>query len=329
MRSAEQKQRKPPGPPGTDGDSGLDRLMQRLNTLRECEQAAAELVWCGAKAVPSLERFLFEGKPSVIYQPRQAAVQALAALGAKDVLIRYLTWKPKIDDAVTRFAEESVRNAAARALADFRTKDVLDVLLGFDLLPGVVDALGQFHCPEAIPYFVRALEDDLCRSPAMNALRNLGRDAESGLVSAALTRLPSAEEERPSSVCRRAKALELLAEIGPAPSSWRFLRPLLDEDDPEIVCGAAKLAITLGDCGDKKYTVRRLLTVLPKAGWYLREEIRGFLMDLYAEAGLLIDQECEQRNQRPEAERALDMTLRLLEGVRRSARRALPGGQGR
>ncbi len=160
------------------------------------------------------------------------------------------------------------RNTAARELAKFRTKDVLDVLLSFALphsRPGIVEALGQFGSMEAIPYFLRALEDDLCRDPAADALRRLGNDALLALVTSALTRLPSAEEERPSSLRRRAKALELIAEIGAGPIVWQLLRPLLDEGHPPIVAGAAKLASILGDANDRVRAAQQLLSVIPRA----------------------------------------------------------------
>lgn len=307
------------------GDPDLQRLIQQLNTVTECDQAAAKLVWCGPRVIPALRRFLFEGKPSVVYQPRRAVVEALGGLGAKEVLIQYLTSKREIEDPATRFAEESVKNAAARELARFRTKDVLDVLLGFALphsRPGVVEALAQFGSAEAIPYFLRALEDDLCQASAMDGLRNLGREAELALVTSALTWLPSSEEERSSSLRRRAKALELLAEIGPMPNSWPLLRRLLDDDDAAIITATAKLAIALGNRDDRTTAVRRLLAVLPRADWFLREEIQNALIDLYPEAESLVEQEWVRRSEMPEARRLMDSTLRLIESVRRRVRRA-------
>ena len=306
-------------------DSDVERLMQELNTVTECDQATAKLVCCGARVIPPLRRLLFEGKPSVVYQPRRAAVEALSGLGAKEVLIQYLTSKREIEDPATRFAEESVKNAAARELARFRTKDVLDVLLGFALphsRPGVVEALAQFGSIEAIPYFLRALENDLCQASAMDGLRNLGREAELALVTSALTRLPSSEEERPSSLRRRAKALEILVEIGPLPISWLLLRRLLDDDDAAIITATAKLAIGLGSRDDRTTAARRLIAVLPRADWFLREEIQNALVDLYPEAEPLFEQECVRRSEMPEVERIMDSTLRLIQSVRRRVRRA-------
>ncbi len=298
----------------------LDRLIQQLGTVTECDQAAAKLVWCGPAVIPALRRFLFEGKPSGVYQPRRAAVEALGGLGAKDVLVEYLTWKHEIADPATRFGEECVRNAGARALARFQSKDVLDVLLSFALphcQPGIVDALARFSPLEAIPYFLRALEDDLCQAPAMEGLRQLGREAELALVTSALMRLPSAEEERPSSVRRRGKALELIIEMGPSATSWPLLMAVLDENDPAIVTAASKLAIVSGNSDDRVKAARRLITVLPRADWFYREEIQDCLVELYPEAQSVVEQECIRRKSAPEAERIMDSTLQVLEGVRR------------
>ncbi len=312
------------------GQADVDRLMQQLSTVTECDQAASRLARCGPRVIPALRRFLFDGRPSVVYQPRRAAVEALGELRAKDILVQFLTWKREIKDPATRFGEESVRNAAARELAKFRTQDVLDVLLGFalpQLQPGIVEALAQFGTIEAIPYFLLALEDDLCQAAAMDGLRNLGREAELVLVASALTRLPSSAEERPSSLRRRAKVLELLAEISPAPAMWPLLRRLLDEDDAAIITATAKIAIPLGNREDRTRTVRKLLAVLPRADWFLREEIQNSLVDLYPDAESLIEQESAKRSELPQVERLMDSTFRVLENVRRRVEQGTPRAQ--
>jgi len=303
-------------------EAEIDRLVRELNSLHESDRAIARLVLYGPKAIPALRQFLIEGRPRVVYQPRRAAVEALGALGAKDVILQYLTLKREIEDPATRFAEQSVKNAAARELVRWRTREILDALLTFALphsQPGIVDALGKFATPEAIPYLLRALEDDLCQAAAVEALRALGREAELALVTAAQTRLPSSDEERPSSRRRRTKALELLAEIGPSPQSWPWLRPLLDGSDPGIVTAVSKIAATLGDREDRKTAVGRLLDVLPGADWYLREEIQTCLVDMYPEARSRIEREIIERNALPEAERIMDPLFRVLLGVRRRA----------
>lgn len=306
--------------PGDGAVRHAEELVQRLNYLPDGDQTMAQIIACGPIAIPALKRFLFLGRPSVVYQPRRWAVEALAGLGAKDALLEYLTSKKNITDPAVRMGEEAVENAAARELAKWRTQDVRDALLGFAFLPprtGIVEALGQFECPEAIPYFVHALEDDVCAAAAEQALRTLGRQAESALIAAARIPLPLPDEERPSSRRRRAKALELLAELQPSPKSWPLLKPLLAEEDAGIVTAASKIAAMLGNDEEKTAAVDRLLAVLPTADWFLRDEVQNCLLSLYKEGAARMDQEIAIRNALPEAERLADPLLRTLLSVRR------------
>ena len=138
----------------------IDDLVRGLDSLLEGDKVAAQLIACGPVAIPAVKAFLFLGKPRVVYQPRLRAVEVLGALGAKSVLIEYITAKKSIPDPAVRMSEEVVENAAARELARWRTQDVLDILMRFALprsRSGIVEALGRFRSPEAIPYFLHAL----------------------------------------------------------------------------------------------------------------------------------------------------------------------------
>ena len=146
---------------GTD-ETAISRLVEKLNSLLEGEEAALALTACGRRAIAPLREFLMEGKPSGIYQPRRWAVQALAGLEAKDVLLEYLRRHRPILDAVARLGEEAVQNAAAVALKQWPGEDVYEVLTGIVRrchLPGAVATLGELGCTQAIPYIVAGLED--------------------------------------------------------------------------------------------------------------------------------------------------------------------------
>jgi hypothetical protein len=133
-------------PAGDPRQAEIARLVQNLNSLEEGERTVAKLMAYGRLAIEPLRLFLFEGKPSVIYQPRRWAVEALAAIGAKEVLIDYLKWKKEIPDPAVRFGEEPVENAAARALAAWRTDEVFETLLDVSRRRsqlGFVEALGN------------------------------------------------------------------------------------------------------------------------------------------------------------------------------------------
>lgn len=51
----------------------------------EAERLVAALIALGEKAIGPLRRFLLEGRPSTVYQPRRWAVQALGGLGDSNV----------------------------------------------------------------------------------------------------------------------------------------------------------------------------------------------------------------------------------------------------
>jgi HEAT repeat protein len=304
---------------GETAEHYAEDLVQKLNSLQNLDRVAAQLMACGAAAIPPVTRFLLFGKPGVVYLPRRAAVEILGALGAKDPLIEYLTRKKSIPDPAVQMAEEAVENAAARELARWRTQDILDILMRFALpgsRSGVVEALGQFGCPEALPYFVRALEDDFCRTAAEEAIRALGRSAEIALIAAARTQLPSSDEERPSSRRRRAAALELLAELRPSPESWPLLRALLEDGDAGIATAAARIAAMLGSHEDRVTAVDRLLSVLPAADWFLRAGIQDCLLSLYGDGRPRMEREIANRSALPAAQQTADPVLRALLNVR-------------
>ena len=298
----------------------LEDLVRGLNSLLDGELVAAQLIACGPVAIPAVRSFLLLGKPGVVYQPRLRAVEVLGAVGAKDVLIEYITTKKGIPDPAVRMSEEVVENAAARALAKWRTRDVFDILIRFALprsRSGIVEALGQFKTTEAIPYFVHALEDDYCRNAAEDALRALGRAAEIELIAAARRTLPCAEEERPSSLRRRRAALALLVELRPSDDSWPMLKPLMASSDPALTTSAVRIAVMLGSREDRIAGVDCLLKVLPAADWYLRSEIQDCLSNLYDEGRPSIEAAIAERTALPRIHQITDSVLTTLLAVRR------------
>ena len=306
-----------------DSSSGPRRKVEfwiaRLNSLVDGEDASRQLAIFGDAAIPALRDFLVSGRPSGIYQPRQWAVQALKALGAKDVLLEYLAHENYIADPIIREGEDAVRNTAARLIAGWKTEDVFQTLLALSekrLLPGVIFALGEFHRPEALAVLDRALEDDVAGPSAEEALLKFGQAAAEKLVSSALRKRMNQEWESPSSLRRRRAAVKILADTGLGNQSWNTLRPLLDERDLEIVVHAAKVAVATGSESEKKVTVDALLRVLPEAPWYLRDDLANFIKSLYAFGASQIEQEIARRMAQPSHVRAADGALILLLRVR-------------
>jgi hypothetical protein len=280
-------------------DDEIQALIAELQTLRHGETTVAKLVACGRRAIRPLQALLFHGKPSSLYQPRQLAVEALADLGAQDVLMTYLRLPKDIPDAMARFGEEAVESTAARLLATWRTDDVFAFLLALArerTRVGLIQALGAFRRPEALPLLEQALADDYYRPAAEEALWEFGPDARDTLLRAVVTPWPNRHEEAPASLRRRRSAAGLLAEIGIAPEDRPVVRPLLAEEDPDIVVAACKLLIvSAAPPTDRRLIARRLLEILPTAGWHLQDEIGACLVALGPECWPMVEDAIARR----------------------------------
>jgi hypothetical protein len=303
-------------------DQEIESLVSDLESLRGGSIAAAALVGCGSSAIPPLRCFLLQGRPRGVYQPRQLAVETLGELGAKDVLIEYLSKPLAIKDAVVRFGEDAVRSTAARGLARWQSDDVFDCLTraGSDhLLPGIVEALGAFRRIETMPYFLRALGDGVCRSYAEEAIRGLGIAARPFLIDAAGLGNSSVDEENSSSLQRRRWVLRILLDQALSEQDWMRLRGLLEEDDSEIVITTARIGLRVAQMPDRLGAVRRLIEMLPRADWFLRTDARAALAEHFDIAREEIEDEIAQRTTTPSKDLALDVVLRLLINLRNQA----------
>jgi hypothetical protein len=297
----------------------IEALVQSLNSLHEGELGIEMLVACGEKAIEPLRRFLMEGKPSGIFVPKQRAVWALAELGAKEVLLDYLYFDADIPDPLAAQGEEAVKNTAARALSAWHTEDVFEALrqvLRRKRLVGVVETLGEFRSPEALPELVVALEDDFCRSSAEDALRKIGERAHSALIDAARTPDPSGAGETTSSRSRRRSALRLLESMQLAAEDWGQLAALLHDRDPEVAARAGAIALAVADRASKESAVKRLIELLPVSDWLLQGEIEGWLEKDLDVTLPIIREAIERRMAEPASIQARDSALRLLLAVK-------------
>jgi hypothetical protein len=293
----------------------IKRLIGALESLVDGELAVEQLADCGPAAIPYLREFLLHGRVKSIPQPRMRAVEVLARMGAKAVLLEYLTAAKLIPDRQLCMSEEAVENTAARKLSCWRDDEVFETLLAVcrrHLLPGAVESLTPYERTEAMPCFDRALEDDFCRAAAEEGFRRLGPRAGSALVLSAITPLPGAEEESPSSLRRRRSALALLAEIGIDEENWLELRALLSEADPEIAVRMAQLAQGVATVDERRTAAAHLLSALPELPWYLWEDAAGALIALAPESAPIITGEIGRRSAAPAGRRAADEVLRML-----------------
>jgi hypothetical protein len=303
-------------------DQEIESLVNDLESLRGGSMASAALIGCGARAIPALRSFLLGGTPRSIHQPRQLAVETLAELGAKGVLIEYLSAPAMIDDAVVRHGEDAVRSTAARELARWQTEEVFQVLQQISLnqlLPGIVEALGTFEREEVMPYLLWALGDGICRSCAEEAIHKLGDRARPFLLDAATSASPSALEESPSSLQRRRWALRILSDLNLPSESWEQLRNLLDENDPEIAITTARIALEIAPLSDRRSAIARLIEMLRRADWLRQRETREALVHHFDIARQAIENEVERRMCLDERNQPLDGVLRLLVNLRSDA----------
>ena len=310
----------PAGPNRPDNAAPADiaevhRLLHCLQSLLEGQSTIDELVACGPPAIPPLADFLLAGRIVSVPQPRVWAVEALARLGARHVLVEYLEAPPRTTDPQLLFAEDAVRNAAARWLGRWHDEQTFEILLRLCRkrnLPGAIESLAEFQRVEAIPCFDRALEDDLCRPAAEDGLRKLGAKAATALMLSAVTPLPDAADETPSSLIRRRTVLALLVEIGVDTLAWNEFRSLLTEGDAEIVVRIAQLAAAVTGSEDRARAASALVQVLPAVPWHAAKDAEEALLALAPESVPPVAAERQRRSAKPATVRAGDEVLRLL-----------------
>ncbi|MGO9315895.1 MAG: hypothetical protein ACLQDI_24545 [Syntrophobacteraceae bacterium] len=284
------------------------------------KHAAEQLVKHGSLAVEPLRGFLLEGIPRKIFQPRIWTVEALARLGAKDVLLEYLLQIREIPDPEDRFGEEAVESTAARLLAAWPCEDVYQSLLKLSerrMLIGLIETLAEYKRLETISYFERALEDDFYRPAAEGAFEKLGPIACSALAISAVTPTPNLPSETPSSLQRRRSAVKLLHKIGIPAEYWQILRKLIYEPDQELMVAGSKFGIRLASREERVIIAHRLIGLISSGPWYLRGDINDSLIALKHEAQEEIEDEIALRMSQPEEVRTTDDRLRALLCIKR------------
>jgi hypothetical protein len=286
-------------------DDYIEDLIRGLESLMDGEIAAFKLISCGPRAVPFLERFLLSAAPRSVALPRRRAVRVLSALGAHPILTAYLQDSRLPEDAVVLFAEDGVRSDAARELLQWKTEEVFQVLLQAAhrrATSGIIFALGEFRRSEAVPLFFGALEDDLCREDAKEALRKMpGACRAYALL---LLRGETMLAIYGSAALRRRRAtLQLLEDLGVDSVAWQTVRGFLAEDDVDVVLAAAGIGLRWAPEGERTGILLTLLRVSRHVNWAQEGEIMALLDREQKAANGLARSFAEQRladGQRPD-----------------------------
>jgi hypothetical protein len=258
----------------------IGHAIDHLKSLHDGEAGLIEVVGLGKSAIPPLRTLLFEGDPSGLHHVRCRAVEALAALGSYDVLADFLRSPRPISDAVERLGEDVVVSAAARAIARLHEDWVCRLLADLVVhrpLTGVLAGLGSFRRKDSIPVFIAALGEDDARLTAEAILLSFGKAARPALVAAALDRSHNRDSESESDLRRRRSALGLLRKLGISRKDWPRLRPLLDDDDPQIALLANEICLDAGADEDRARLPDRLTDLRPRVDWLARERIDRLL----------------------------------------------------
>jgi HEAT repeat protein len=258
----------------------LGYAIDRLRSLHDGNLAITDVISYGKAAISPLREMLFQREPSGLFEARCRAVEALATVGAYDVLIEFLSAPHALSDPVESVGEDAVVSAAALAFinrADERVFPILLQLAERPCLTGVIAALGAFGRSEAIPRLVGALTEDASRRTAEAALRAFGAAARRSLLDVAILPLSSETDVR-----RLVSVLGLLAEIGAPADAWPTLSPLVDHSNPRIAVSACRACLATAPRIYRDAATRRLIHQLSAADWMLRNEIENCLITYFS-----------------------------------------------
>jgi HEAT repeat protein len=260
-------------------DRTIQEAINKLNSLIGNESAVESVVALGKQAIPYLEHFLLDCPPRTISLPRCRTVRALGELGAYSVLTQYFERYQRPSDSAVLFAEDAVRSAAAKELAQVHSEGVYRVLLRATkqrATSGLVRALGSFCRPESVPLLFELLEDDLCRTDAMTELRKIPEAARpyAVLLLRGCTETPI---QRSISTRRRHCTLQLLVDFGIPESDWPEIRQYLHDEDLDCFIAATRLGLSLAGEVDKESIVEALIEASARMNWAQELEVTELL----------------------------------------------------
>lgn len=254
----------------------IENLIEGFNDLRSNMSALLEVIRCGKRAVKPLIGLLLS-PPSVFPEPRCLAADALGMIGGEEAVEGLIHVLDLCDldllEPQIRFAEETVRNQAARQLGILGDERAIEPLLKYlreNRLRGAAEALAGFGEKRAIPYIIEMLEDDYAREAASNALLKFDKEAVLPLIETLTIRNHTRfKHETISSVKRRSEAARLLGEIGD-PRAIQPLLEMLEDEKWEVRLAAALSLLEVGTAKDEiTRVIPEFIAGLNEGDWYI------------------------------------------------------------
>ncbi|OIQ90606.1 hypothetical protein GALL_275190 [mine drainage metagenome] len=271
----------------------IEGAIAKLRSLRDGAAAVVDLMACGPTAIAPLAAFLVAREPSGIFLPRCQAAEALTALGAKSALLDFLRHPARIIDPVEETGEDVVISAVARGLRHWQDEEVFAVLMNCaarKILPGLIEALGDYRRLESLPYFAKGLAEDGCRSETEEALRGFDPSIAVILLQWADQPVPARDDESESSRRARRSALKLFGELDSGLNiSARLWFLAMREPDPWITLTACSIMLGRIGLSDGDKVGARLVSLLGLGDWRLAAEAEDLLVRHYSLCGSAVE----------------------------------------
>ena len=305
----------------------IEKLVEGLNNLGNNMSVLLELIKYGKIAVKPLVSFLLS-PPSLFSEPRCLAAEALGMIGGEEAAQGLIEALDLCDldllDPQVRFAEETLRNQAARQLGILGEERAIEPLLKClkeNHLRGAAEALATFREKRAIPYIIELLEDDYAREIASKALLQFDKDVVAPLIETLIRRkCTTFKDEKNLSVKRRAEAARLLGKIGDPRAIQPLLKRLQDKEW-EVRFSSALSLVEIGTNYDEiTKAIPELIAGLNDGDWYTRNLCINALSELNSAALPYIEEALNERSienakekKIPLSEKAIEYLERMLE----------------
>jgi hypothetical protein len=304
-------------------------LIEQLGDPSRSDQALLALLMKGGEGGQALAEFLLSSKPTCLPEARLLAVEGLSILKGPEVLSVLVGVASQrldeISDPVVRLAEETVASHAALALADFHTpraREALLKLLQGKPLIGVAEAFAKSWDLRAPPYLVAWLEDDFVAEPASRALRVCGRMALSALVESLDKKNFQHDRETGMSQRRRARILEILADLLRS-EEINLIEALLEDPVEAVRLNATRAVLSKGNGVQKERAFEVALLLLDSSDRGVRASSEEILVGHCGVRYRMVEQEIRRRELAGESAQEFfpkESTLVILHRIRKKVR---------